>query len=250
MQVEEKNRQLNEDAETIEEKNELQTGKKKHRKNNFAAGMAVGAAAAIMGCSLAGIYFSRHYRYSSLATAYSSRGTKTATSSTVESQNQEAITDELMTKLKLLEQCADDYFLFDTADAKDYQDNIYKGFMNALDDPYSCYYTADEYQTLMESTSGSYEGIGVVVSQNVQTKIITVVRPFEGCPGAEAGMLPGDILIEVAGNDVSGIDVSTGSRERAVLQLIYAYIVSQKISIMILLLSEEKLKSRQLHMRC
>ena len=56
MQVEEKNRQLNEDAETIEEKNELQTGKKKHRKNNFAAGMAVGAAAAIMGCSLAGIY--------------------------------------------------------------------------------------------------------------------------------------------------------------------------------------------------
>ena len=32
MQVEEKNRQLNEDAETIEEKNELQTGKKKHRK--------------------------------------------------------------------------------------------------------------------------------------------------------------------------------------------------------------------------
>ena len=62
MQVEEKNRQLNEDAETIEEKNELQTGKKKHRKNNFAAGMAVGAAAAIMGCSLAGIYFSRHYR--------------------------------------------------------------------------------------------------------------------------------------------------------------------------------------------
>lgn len=209
MQVEEKNRQLNEDDETIEEKNELQTGKKKHRKNNFAAGMAVGAAAAIMGCSLAGIYFSRHYRYSSLATAYSSRGTKTATSSTVESQNQEAITDELMTKLKLLEQCADDYFLFDTADAKDYQDNIYKGFMNALDDPYSCYYTADEYQTMMESTSGSYEGIGVVVSQNVQTKIITVVRPFEGCPGAEAGMLPGDILIEVAGNDVSGIDVST-----------------------------------------
>ena len=103
MQVEEKNRQLNEDAETIEEKNELQTGKKKHRKNNFAAGMAVGAAAAIMGCSLAGIYFSRHYRYSSLATAYSSRGTQTATSSTVESQNQEAITDELMTKLKLLE---------------------------------------------------------------------------------------------------------------------------------------------------
>ena len=69
MQVEEKNRQLNKEAETIEEKNELQSGKKKHRKNNFAAGMAVGAAAAILGCSLAGVYFSSHYRYSSLATS-------------------------------------------------------------------------------------------------------------------------------------------------------------------------------------
>ena len=67
-----------------------------------------------------------------------------------------------MTKLKLLEQCADDYFLFDTADAKDYQDNIYKGFMNALDDPYSCYYTADEYQDTdgINESGRSIEGIG------------------------------------------------------------------------------------------
>ena len=194
MQVEEKNRQLNEDAETIEEKNELQTGKKKHRKNNFAAGMAVGAAAAIMGCSLAGIYFSRHYRYGSLATAYSSRGTKTATSSTVESQNQEAITDELMTKLKLLEQCADDYFLFDTADAKDYQDNIYKGFMNALDDPYSCYYTADEYQTLMESTSGTFSGVGATLTKDADTGYATIVNVYEDSPAEKAGLKAGDIL--------------------------------------------------------
>ena len=54
MQVEEKNRQLNKEAETIEEKNELQSGKKKHRKNNFAAGMAVGAAAAIKAANKTG----------------------------------------------------------------------------------------------------------------------------------------------------------------------------------------------------
>ena len=88
----------------------FKSGKKRHRKNNFAAGMAVGAAAAILGCSLAGVYSAAIIATVQLATSYSSGGTKTATSSTVESQNQEAITDELMTKLKLLEQCADDYF--------------------------------------------------------------------------------------------------------------------------------------------
>ena len=209
MQVEEKNRQLNEDAETIEEKNELQTGKKKHRKNNFAAGMAVGAAAAIMGCSLAGIYFSRHYRYSSLATAYSSRGTKTATSSTVESQNQEAITDELMTKLKLLEQCADDYFLFDTADAKDYQDNIYKGFMNALDDPYSCYYTADEYQTMMESTSGTFSGVGATLTKDADTGYATIVNVYEDSPAEKAGLKAGDILEKIDDHEVGDEQLDT-----------------------------------------
>lgn len=183
--------------------------KKKRKKPGFCAGMLAGV------LMFGGINFvaielvNRQYRHKLVDELYSSGDSVETSASTLEAESQEAITDDLTTKLKLLEQCADQYFLFDTPDAQDYQDSIYKGFMEALDDPYSCYYTADEYKTLMESTSGSYEGIGVVVSQNVQTKVITVVRPFEGCPGAEAGMLPGDILVEVAGNDVSGIDVST-----------------------------------------
>ncbi len=196
------------EMEQNQRENENET-KPKRKRSGFAAGMAVGAAAALLGCSLAGVYVNAHSRYGALHTAYASNTAAETSASVLEAESKEAIDDELTTKLKLLEQCADQYFLFDTPDAEKYQDNIYKGFMNALDDPYSCYYTADEYQTLMESTSGSYEGIGVVVSQNVQTKVITVVRPFEGCPGAEAGMLPGDILVEVAGNDVSDTDVST-----------------------------------------
>ena len=190
---------LEEDSET----------KPRRKRSGFAAGMAVGAAAAILGCSIAGVYVNARSRYSALHTAYAANGTVETSATDLEAESKEAISDELTSKLKFLEQCVDEYFLFDTPDAQSYQDELYKGFMNALDDPYSCYYTADEYKSMMESTSGSYEGIGVVVSQNVQTKVITVVRPFEGCPGAEAGMLPGDILVEVAGNDVSDTDVST-----------------------------------------
>ena len=204
--MEEKDKELKEinNEDTTQEKT-----KKKRKKPGFCAGMLAGV------LMFGGINFvaielvNRQYRHKLVDELYSSGDSVETSASTLEAESQEAITDDLTTKLKLLEQCADEYFLFDTPDAQTYQDNIYKGFMEALDDPYSCYYTADEYKTLMESTSGSYEGIGVVVSQNVQTKVITVVRPFEGCPGAEAGMLPGDILVEVAGNDVSGIDVST-----------------------------------------
>ena len=204
--MEEKDEELREEnsEEIIPEK-----PKKKRKKPGFYAGMVTGVL--ILG-SVDFIMMkvaSRQYRENLHNIIYEDSKSVETSASTLEAESQEAITDDLTAKLKLLEQCADEYFLFDTPDAQTYQDNLYKGFMNSLDDPYSCYYTADEYKTLMESTSGSYEGIGVVVSQNVQTKIITVVRPFEGCPGAEAGMLPGDILVEVAGNDVSGIDVST-----------------------------------------
>ena len=48
--------------------------------------------------------------------------------------------------------------------------------MYSLNDPYSVYYDKDEYTSLNEETSGTYCGIGVQVSQNVYTGIITQSR--------------------------------------------------------------------------
>ena len=87
-------------------------------------------------------------------------------------------------------------------------EGIYKGYVDALNEPYTVYYTKGEYEQLQESTSGKYSGIGVVVSQNKETGVITVVRPFEGSPGAEAGILKDDILYKVAGKEVTGVDVT------------------------------------------
>lgn len=125
------------------------------------------------------------------------------------SSSDSVIDNELIQKLYTLEAYTDQNFLMDKADSQSFKDNIYKGYMNALGDPYSCYYTKEEYEQLMESTSGVYSGIGVVVTQNAETKQISVVRAFEDCPGAEAGILPEDILVEVGGMDISGMDLST-----------------------------------------
>ena len=60
----------------------------------------------------------------------------------------------------------------------------------------------------MESSNGTYCGIGALVSQNVKTGVITIVKPFVNGPAYEAGMLPGDIIYKVEGKEVTGVDIS------------------------------------------
>lgn len=93
-------------------------------------------------------------------------------------------------------------------DEQQMQDGIIKGYMEGLDDPYSVYYTAEEYASFMEDTEGEYVGIGVQVSQDADTKVITVVKVFDG-PAKEAGMLAEDVITEVDGEDISDQDIDT-----------------------------------------
>ncbi len=114
---------------------------------------------------------------------------------------------EIDNKIKVLEKYIDQYFL-EKVDKKAYADGIYKGLFKSLEDPYSTYYTAEEYAALQEATSGTYCGIGATVSQDSETGIITIVKPFVDGPAYKAGILPGDILYKVAGEEVTGEDIS------------------------------------------
>lgn len=104
-------------------------------------------------------------------------------------------------KMRLLEQSIDKYYL-DQVTEQDVEDGIFKGLVESLDDPYSKYYTADEYESLQESSSGNYCGIGAVVSQNKQTGIITILNAYENGPAGKAGLKEGDILYAVDGKAV------------------------------------------------
>lgn len=110
-------------------------------------------------------------------------------------------------KVILLDKYIDKYYLNGTEDVE-MAEGIYKGYLGSLEDPYSVYYTEKEYQDLLETTTGTYCGIGAVVSQNMDTGIITIVEPYEGSPAAEAGLLPGDIIYKVEGEEVTGEDLT------------------------------------------
>ena len=110
-------------------------------------------------------------------------------------------------KIQLLETLIDETYLED-ADEDALTESMYAGLIDGLGDPYSRYYTKEEYKSLTEETEGSYQGIGIVMQQNPDTGVITIVRCYEGAPGAEAGVLPGDILYKVDGEEVTGTELA------------------------------------------
>jgi len=115
--------------------------------------------------------------------------------------------DAVVRKLMSLQQLVDYYYLNDIDDIS-FTDGIYKGFIDSLGDPYSTYFTEEEYKALLESSSGIYCGIGASVNQDVKTGIITIVKPFNDSPAYKAGLLPGDIIVKVDDEEVTGLDLS------------------------------------------
>lgn len=109
-------------------------------------------------------------------------------------------------KVDLLQTIIDQFFLFD-GDLGKLEDGIYGGMLSGLEDPYSVYYTATEYEKMKENTEGIYCGIGAVVSQDKSTGIITVVKVFKNSPSEEAGLLPSDIIYKIDDEEVTGTDL-------------------------------------------
>ena len=114
---------------------------------------------------------------------------------------------KIWNKVGVLEQYIDTYYLEEVDETK-YADGIYKGLLESLGDEYAEYYTEEEYQDLLESTSGKYCGIGAQVMQDKETGVISISLPFEGSPAAEAGLRPGDVIYKVAGEEVTGKDLT------------------------------------------
>ena len=105
-------------------------------------------------------------------------------------------------KTEEIEGIIDKYFYFDQDDDKR-EESYYDGIMKGLDDPYSVYYTQEEYEKLMEEDSGEFEGIGATVSKDNEKGTIYIVKPIVGSPAEKAGLLPDDVIVAVDDLDVT-----------------------------------------------
>lgn len=110
---------------------------------------------------------------------------------------------KVSSKAQLIQAYIEKYFLFDEEEGN-VEEYIYKGLMAGLDDAYSTYYTAEEFEDLMEETSGEYCGIGALVSKNMTTGLVSIVKVFRNTPAQEAGLQTGDVFYQIDDLEVTG----------------------------------------------
>ncbi len=114
-------------------------------------------------------------------------------------------TADEFSKVQLVEGFIKENYLKEV-DEKKFIDGQLKGLVATLDDPYSQYLTAEEFEDLTQETSGEYGGIGVIVTPG-EDNLITVVSPIQGTPGEEVGLKPEDKIIAVDGKEFMAEDM-------------------------------------------
>ena len=78
-----------------------------------------------------------------------------------------------------------------------------RGMMDALGDQQTFYMEPEVYENETSSLQGQYEGIGAYV--DTEGDYLTIVSPIEGSPADQAGLMPGDKVIAIDGEDMTGV---------------------------------------------
>ena len=125
----------------------------------------------------------------------------------VGTSDNEGIGTKVEGKLNALDSLLGDGFYFDNVDDEKAADNIFKAYLAAYGDKYTVYYTPEEYKSMMESTSGSFYGIGAVC-QKTDDGSILISEAYEDAPAYKAGIRNGDKVTEVNGEDITGYDIN------------------------------------------
>ena len=112
------------------------------------------------------------------------------------------------------------------------------GLIQALgDEGHTRFLTPEEVARQRTDISGSFFGIGARVG--IEDGLPVIVSPFDGSPAEEAGVKAGDIIIEVDGQDVTGmslsetVDLIRGERGTPVTLTVFRPDISESLEITI-----------------
>ncbi len=97
-------------------------------------------------------------------------------------------------------------FYIDTLNLSSVTDEALKKVMSQLD-PHSVYIPAKEVEAMNEPLEGSFNGIGIEFA--VINDTLTVQAPVSGGPSERVGLMAGDKIVAVDGENVAGIGLTT-----------------------------------------
>lgn len=111
------------------------------------------------------------------------------------------VSKDTATKINKIEELIADKYLFDY-EKEDIETAIIKAYVSGLGDPYSEYYTEEEFEQIGQSAAGSYCGVGVYVTYDEDGRGIKILQVIEGGPAEDAGLEDGDIITAIDGNAI------------------------------------------------
>jgi carboxyl-terminal processing protease len=85
--------------------------------------------------------------------------------------------------------------------------NAIKGMVSGLD-PHSAYLEPKEQKSLLESASGEFGGLGIVITK--KDDVIQVISPIDNTPAYRAGIQAGDKIIKINDKLVRGMTLEDG----------------------------------------
>lgn len=97
--------------------------------------------------------------------------------------------------LEIMDIVGENYY--QDVETDDLMEGAAQGLLYGVGDPYTFYYTAEDFAEMWEEDEGEYAGIGIQISASYLTNICTVSRVFDNGPAREAGVLKGDVLYKV-----------------------------------------------------
>ena len=120
--------------------------------------------------------------------------------------NYEEITDNQVNyqKLSTIDQTVRRNFV-KPIDEETLENQLITGYFKGLGDKYSYYMSPQEYSAYLASSSSKTVGIGVSVGYDIENDAIAVYSVTSGSPAAQSGILAGDFIIAVEGQNVSDI---------------------------------------------
>lgn len=111
--------------------------------------------------------------------------------------------DDLRTFVKVFSHIRNNY-VKDIDDSTLFE-NAIKGMLSELD-PHSAYLEAQSYDTLKVNTTGEFGGLGLEVG--MENGFVKVIAPIDGTPAEKAGIQSGDLIIQLDGQPLKGLDLS------------------------------------------
>lgn len=120
------------------------------------------------------------------------------------------VSKDTAAKINKIAELIDDKYLFDY-EKGDIETAIIKAYVSGLGDPYSEYYTEEEFEQIGQSAAGSYCGVGVYVTYDENGRGIKILQVIEGGPAEDAGLEEGDIITAIDGNaiELDDFDMAT-----------------------------------------